>query len=63
MHMNYEPFIQISEMVAPLIQKEDTNMRKSVSPKERLAWTLRCLATGESFLVTEYQFRISSKVI
>lgn len=32
--------------VAPLITKQDTNMRLSISAKERLVLTLRFLATG-----------------
>ena len=38
-------------------------MRKLISPKERLALTLRYLATGETFRSVEYQFRICRKVI
>ena len=63
MRMNYEQFIEICNYVSPLIIKEDTNMRKSISPKKRLALTLRFLATGESFRSLEYQFRINRKAI
>ena len=38
--------------------------RKAIFLKQRLAWTLRFLATGESFRSSlEYQFRISRKAI
>ena len=43
MRMNYEQFIQLAEQIAPLITKQDTIMRKAISPKERLALTLRFL--------------------
>ena len=33
-------------MVKPQIQKQDTNMRKSIPAGEKLALTLRYLATG-----------------
>ena len=33
-------------MVAPLITQQDTNMRQAISAGERLALTLRFLATG-----------------
>ena len=38
-------------------------MRKAICPKQRLALTLRFLATRKSFLSMEYQFRISRKAI
>lgn len=63
MRMNYEQFIELCEYVTPIIQKNDTNMRKAICPKERVALTLRFLATGESFRSLEYQFRISRKAI
>ena len=38
-------------------------MRKTICPKQRLALTLRFLATGGSFRSLEYQFWISIKTI
>ena len=63
MRMNYEQFIELTEMIAPTVSKTDTAMRKTICPKQRLALTLRFLATGESFRSLEYQFRISRKAI
>ena len=40
---------ELLEMVRPLIQKQDTNMRQSIPAGETLALTLRYLATGECF--------------
>ena len=45
--MDMASFNELLEMVTPLIKKRDTLMRNSISPAERLALTLRCLATGE----------------
>ena len=47
--MDEATYYRLFEMVAPLIQKEDTMMRKAISAHERLAATLRFLATGRSF--------------
>lgn len=44
--MDSDNFNELLYMVAPLIKKEDTIMRKSVSEQERLIVTLRFLATG-----------------
>jgi hypothetical protein len=37
------------ELVTPLVQREDTNMRKAISQKQRLFATLRLLASGFTF--------------
>ena len=42
-------FDELLEMVLPLIQKQDTNMRQSNPAGEKLALTLRYLATVECF--------------
>ena len=53
-------YAAITYKVTPLIEKKETNMRQPISPGERLAVTLRFLATGESFSSLQYQFRISA---
>ena len=50
-------------LVQPAITKQTTNMRKPVSPEEKLAVTLRFLATGESYESLMYQFRIHRSTI
>jgi hypothetical protein len=44
LRMDMASFNELLEMVTPLIKKRDTLMRNSISPAERLALTLRCLA-------------------
>lgn len=41
-------FDHLLELVAPRIKKQDTRLRKAISPGERLAITLRFLATGNT---------------
>jgi hypothetical protein len=47
LRMDQTCFHELLEMVKPQIQKQDTNMRKSIPADEKLALTLRYLATGE----------------
>ncbi|CAM4735492.1 unnamed protein product [Leuciscus chuanchicus] len=61
--MNAEVFEFILNKVAPLITRHDTKWRLAISAKERLAVTLRFLATGESFASLSYQFRVGESTI
>ena len=63
MRMPYDKFVALVEAVTPLIQKKDTIMRDSIKPNERLALTIRFLATGESFQSLSFQFRIGRTTI
>lgn len=63
LRMNYEDFNFILDLVAPKITKYDTVMRKAIPPGERLALTLRYLATGETFTSLQYVFRIPQNTI
>lgn len=47
--MNSETYNKLLNMVDPLIRRQDTHMRKCITVTERLAVTLRYLATGRSF--------------
>lgn len=49
--------------VGPHISKRDTPMRKCIPPQERLAVTLRYLATGDSFVSLGYLFKMSNQVV
>ncbi|KAK3889796.1 hypothetical protein Pcinc_006220 [Petrolisthes cinctipes] len=46
--LNTEQYQHLLQLVTPLIEKEDTNMREAVTADERLCVTLRYLATGET---------------
>ena len=45
--MDSSTFELLHNMVAPIIQRQNTVMRESISPGERIAITLRFLATGK----------------
>lgn len=49
--------------VGPFIVKIDTTMRKAIPVQERLAVTLRFLATGDSFKSLSFLFKISSQTV
>ena len=49
LRMDAPSFDELLGLVEPLIKKEDTVMRPSISPSERLSITLRYLASGNSF--------------
>lgn len=63
MRMPHHKFIELLSIIGPLVQKQDTPMRMSIPPGERLALTLRYLATGESFQSLSFQFRIGRTTI
>lgn len=46
LRMSYSNFHALLGMVTPIIQKRDTHLRQSIPAAERLAVTLRFLATG-----------------
>ena len=60
-------FEDLLAKVGPVIQRQQTNMRSPILPQQRLAVTLRYLATGCSYTELYYNFRISvssiSKII
>lgn len=49
--------------VSPLIAKEDTQLRKAIPAKTRLAITLRFLATGDSLESLHFLFKVSPQLI
>jgi hypothetical protein len=46
--MDTGSFETLLQLVTPIIRKEDTKFRQSIEPAERLAITLRFLATGRT---------------
>lgn len=75
--MDASTFEELLSMIAPRIEYQDTVMRQAVLPAERLAVTLRFLATGmssvlfssctftsgETFQSLQYLYRIPSQTI
>lgn len=61
--MSSEDFEYILNRISPFITKKNTKWRQSIPVKERLAVTLRFLATGDSFQSLHYLFKISPQVI
>jgi hypothetical protein len=47
LRMDWSSFTELLSRVGPHIQRQDTRMRMSIKPEERLALTLRWLATGK----------------
>jgi hypothetical protein len=56
-------FELILNLIGPKIQKQNTNYRLAIPIKERLAVTLRYLASGDSFTSLMYTFKISKQSI
>lgn len=54
LRMNETAFDELLSLVQPLIRKEETVMRSSIPPCERLSITLRYLASGNSFEDLKY---------
>ncbi|XP_049277298.1 uncharacterized protein LOC125775091 [Anopheles funestus] len=63
LRLSRNDFNYLLRAVESKIQKVDTNMRKSLSAKEKLIVTLRYLATGDQYKSLEYSFRISAQAI
>ena len=61
--MDCATFEELVMLVTPTLQKKCKRLRKPLSVEEKLACTLRYLATGESFSSLQYQFRISKSTI
>ena len=58
LRINTEAYTELIEKVRPVITDKTTFMRKPISAEEKLAVTLRFLATGETSSSLMYQYRI-----
>ncbi|XP_060809344.1 uncharacterized protein LOC106139680 [Amyelois transitella] len=61
--MNDACFNHLLERVTPHLLKQDTCMRKSITPKEKLAATLRFLATGRTIECLKFSVIMSPAAI
>ncbi|KAL4716178.1 hypothetical protein ACJJTC_013955 [Scirpophaga incertulas] len=61
--MSPTDFEYLLTIITPKISRQDTIMRSAISPQDRLAVTLRFLATGDSYTSLQYTFRISKQSI
>ncbi|GBN77487.1 hypothetical protein AVEN_190847-1 [Araneus ventricosus] len=59
--MDENAYLQLLDLITPLIKKKDTFMRQSITPNQRLAATLRFLATGMNYTELERPTLISSQ--
>jgi hypothetical protein len=57
LRMDENCYLKVLQHITPLIKRQDTVMRKSISPHERLTMTLRFLATGRSYEDMKLIFR------
>ena len=56
--MDRADFDELLGKVSPFIKRQNTHMRESISPAERLSLTLHVLATGHSYQSLESLYRI-----
>uniref|UniRef100_A0A6P7F4I4 Uncharacterized protein LOC114324975 n=1 Tax=Diabrotica virgifera virgifera TaxID=50390 RepID=A0A6P7F4I4_DIAVI len=56
-------FESLLQLIGPYITKQTTQMRRTISAKERFALTLRFLASGDSYQSLSYLFKISPQLI
>lgn len=63
LRMNETAYNELLRLVTPIIKKEDTVMRQSISPHERLTCTLRFLATGRSYRYLRFSAVISHQAL
>ncbi|KAL3187011.1 hypothetical protein MRX96_026105 [Rhipicephalus microplus] len=61
--MSPQQFDFLENLVRPLIEVRSTHLRSAISSAERLAITLRFLATGNSFQSPSYSFRVGKSTI
>uniref|UniRef100_A0A8C5MYM5 DDE Tnp4 domain-containing protein n=1 Tax=Leptobrachium leishanense TaxID=445787 RepID=A0A8C5MYM5_9ANUR len=54
----YNSFDELLDLISPTLQRQDTFMRESIAPVERLLITLRYLGTGQSLVSLHYAFMI-----
>lgn len=61
--MSMSAFEKLATILGLQITKRDTYLRETIPINERLAVTLRFLATGDSYASLMYLFKISKQLI
>ncbi len=61
--MSETDFMFLLNEIRPFIEKRDTTFRKAVPAQDRLAITMRFLASGDSYASLESTFRVSRQLI
>lgn len=59
MRMDETTYVELLNLVTPLLSKQDTVMRPAITPHEKLSATLRFLATGTTYEALKYTACIS----
>ncbi|KAM3918743.1 uncharacterized protein RB166_013520 isoform 2-T2 [Leptodactylus fuscus] len=63
LRMSIPSFDELLRRLSTRLQRQDTHLRRSVTPEERLVVTLRYLATGESFSSMHFQLHLGKSTI
>lgn len=63
LRMSSDDFESLIVGIGHIISKQDTNYRKAIPVRERLAITLRFLASGDSYTSLSYLFKVSKSAI
>ena len=61
--MSPSRFDHLLSLIGPKIQRQNTNLRSAISPAERLAVTLRFLATGDSMQTIAFSYRMGHSTV
>ncbi|KAJ8911111.1 hypothetical protein NQ315_003373 [Exocentrus adspersus] len=63
LRMDEATYRHLLDLISPLIKKDDTVMKRSITPHERLSATLRFLATGRSYEDLKFSTCISKSAL
>uniref|UniRef100_UPI0037E82BD5 uncharacterized protein isoform X2 n=1 Tax=Semicossyphus pulcher TaxID=241346 RepID=UPI0037E82BD5 len=61
--MSPEKMYHLLSLIGPDLTPQTTNFRESIQPKQRLAVSLRFLATGETFANLAFQYRLGKSTV